>query len=350
MRRLILVVILLLGVVFLISNFAEFRNVLNTLRRGDSRFLLAAVLVQCAWFLNTSAAYTVIYRMLGSNVNRMRLLRLAITSDFINIIIPSLGMSGITMFASDARQRGDSPARAVIAGVIWTLCDYFSFLCVLAAGLTILAIRKDLHWSLLLASSFLLVAAFGLTFLLSLGLSSTSALGNALAGIAHFANRLVRPFRRSNWLSEESARAFALDATAGIQELRRSPHRLFIPFLIALVNKLLLLTILALSFRTFKIHFTIDLLVAGFSAGYLFLLASPTPSGIGTFEGALTLVLNSLNIQLAEAAVITLTYRAVTFWFPFLLGLAVVRHLGQPQPQLHPEQAPIPPSNAIDKI
>jgi uncharacterized membrane protein YbhN (UPF0104 family) len=39
----------------------------------------------------------------------------------------------------------------------------------------------------------------------------------------------------------------------------------------------------------------------------------------------MTLVLTSLNVPLASAAVITLAYRGVTFWFPLLLGFVALR-------------------------
>ncbi|MDP3184132.1 MAG: lysylphosphatidylglycerol synthase domain-containing protein, partial [Anaerolineales bacterium] len=52
-----------------------------------------------------------------------------------------------------------------------------------------------------------------------------------------------------------------------------------------------------------------------------------TPAGLGVVEGALTLGLNSLRVPWEAAVLITLTYRAVTFWFPLGIGAVAFRML-----------------------
>ena len=106
-----------------------------------------------------------------------------------------------------------------------------------------------------------------------------------------------------------------------------------LPLLFALCSKLLLITILTLSFLAFQVPFSAGTIIAGFSISYLFLVISPVPAGIGVFEGAMTLALSSLHITLAEAAIITLTYRAVTFWFPLILGYPIFRSINKIKPQ-----------------
>jgi uncharacterized membrane protein YbhN (UPF0104 family) len=44
-------------------------------------------------------------------------------------------------------------------------------------------------------------------------------------------------------------------------------------------------------------------------------------------EGVLTVALNTLRVNWAAAALITLTYRAVTFWFPMVVGAVAFRLL-----------------------
>jgi uncharacterized protein (TIRG00374 family) len=331
MRKLILGVVLLLGVYFVITNFAEFEKVTATIRRGDWRFIALAFIAQCLWFVSVGAAYKFIYKGLGVEVSHWRLLRLSIACDFVNIIVPSAGISGVSVFINDARQRGQSPARAAVAGALNTLFDYTAFLCILLLGIIILVRRSDLGWPQVIASIYLFTIAIGLTILLYLGMRSARLLGNALYWLAHRVNRLLWPFIKRNYLSEDQARSFAHDAAEGIQILKSHPRQMALPLFFALCNKLLLISILALSFLAFKVPFTVGTIIAGFSTSYLFLVISPTPSGIGVFEGALTLSLSSLFVTLADAAVITLTYRAATFWFPLILGFPIFRSLNMAQ-------------------
>lgn len=43
----------------------------------------------------------------------------------------------------------------------------------------------------------------------------------------------------------------------------------------------------------------------------------------------MTLALRSLHVPLGAAAVITLAYRGLTFWLPFLYGFVALRWLGR---------------------
>jgi uncharacterized membrane protein YbhN (UPF0104 family) len=45
-------------------------------------------------------------------------------------------------------------------------------------------------------------------------------------------------------------------------------------------------------------------------------------------EGVMTLVLTTLGVKLEAAALITLTYRFITFWFPLAVGAVAFRILG----------------------
>jgi uncharacterized protein (TIRG00374 family) len=173
----------------------------------------------------------------------------------------------------------------------------------------------------------LIFIAAVIVILLYLGMRSATALGRALAWMARWVNWIMRFFTHKEYLSEQRAYAFAHDAAEGLHELRRNPSALLKPILLALTNKALLITILLLTFLAFQVPFSVGTLIAGFSIGYLFLIVSPTPSGIGIVEGVLTLALSSLSVPLGAAAVITLAYRGITFWTPLLFGMVAFRIL-----------------------
>jgi uncharacterized protein (TIRG00374 family) len=64
----------------------------------------------------------------------------------------------------------------------------------------------------------------------------------------------------------------------------------------------------------------------------LFLIVSPTPSGLGVVEGAMAVALNTLRVNLGAAVLITMAYRGLTFWFPLGVGGVAFRILqGKPK-------------------
>ena len=50
-------------------------------------------------------------------------------------------------------------------------------------------------------------------------------------------------------------------------------------------------------------------------------MISPIPAGVGMVEGAMALAFASLGVPTARAAVLAVTYRGLSFWLPFLVGL-----------------------------
>jgi len=209
------------------------------------------------------------------------------------------------------------------------LFDYLAFLCVLCLGLIVLIRRNNLNTPEITASIILLLVAIVLSTLVYLGMYSETALAKALAWMARLVNHLLWVFIHRQYLSETRAYTFAHEVSGALNQLRHNPKSLLKPFLLGLSSKALLILILFLVFVAFQVPFSIGTLIGGFSIGYLFLIVSPTPAGIGIVEGALTIGLTSLNVSLGKATVITLAYRGITFWLPLLFGFYALRWLSQ---------------------
>jgi uncharacterized protein (TIRG00374 family) len=331
MRKLIVGIALLLGIYFIFIKLAEVQTIIETLQRGDWRFVLLALVIQLIWLMNVAASFSVIYRTMGLNERFEHLLVIASAANFVNIVAPSVGVGGMAIFVSEARREGYSTARVTAAGVLFVLFEYLGFLIVLFFGLIVLVRRNNLNSAELIASSILVGIAVVMATLIYLGMRSTATLGNVLAWIGRQVNRILWPILHRDYLSEMRAYAFAHDAAEGLHEMRKKRGNIVLPVLLAFSSKCLLIFILFLMFMAFKVPLSIGTLVAGFSIGYLFLIVSPTPSGIGVVEGALTLALGSLNVPLSAAAVLTLAYRGITFWIPLFEGMLAFRWLSHEQ-------------------
>lgn len=329
MRKLIFAVVLLLCTMFVIGQLAEVQAIADTLRQGDWRFILLGLIIEMAWLVTVALSYRAIFQATGVDEKINKLILMSAAANFLNVVAPTAGMGGMAVFISGARQRGYSSGRVTVAGVLYVLFDYAGFLCVLTVGLFILIRRNNINAAELGASAILVSIAIVLATLLYLGMRSATALGRALAWMARQVNGLLRPFTHREYLSEDRAHQFANDAAEGLRELRHNPRNLILPMALALGNKALLISILSLTFMAFQIPFSVGTVIAGFSIAYLFLIVSPTPSGIGVVEGALTISLGSLYVPLGAAAVITLAYRGITFWIPLLFGLFAFRILSR---------------------
>jgi uncharacterized protein (TIRG00374 family) len=327
MRKFILAVILLLGIIFVISRFTELQSIAETLQRGNLWFLGLALCIEIVWIINCGASFRAIYRAMGIEEKIVTLSFMVSAANLANTVAPSAGVGGLAIFISEARRRNYSPARVTVSGVLFLLFDYLGLICVLTLGIIVLIRRNDLTMVVITASALLVGLASMFAFLLNLGMQSAQALGNALAKMAHAINRLAHPFIHREYLSEARAHEFAHDAAEGLIEMRGRPKSMLLPMFLALTNKTFLVLILTLVFLAFKVPISVGTIIACFSIGYLFVIISPTPAGIGVVEGALTLALSSMYIPLNDAAVLTLAYRGITFWIPLLFGMVSLRVL-----------------------
>ncbi len=327
MRKFLFLLILFLAVVFVFLSFSELQSIVETLEKSNWVFLSFAFLFECILFYNTATTFGSLYRLVDLDETRKQLFLMTTAMNFVNVIAPSAGIGGMAVFLDSARRRGQPTGRVTVVGVLFALYDYAAFLCVLALGLVVLFRRNNLTAGELTATAILLVIALAMASLLILGYRSSERLGRLLAGAVRLVNRLARLFIHRDYLQEASAYAFASDVAEGIAILRGKRKDLVWPFLFALNGKALLLCILAFTFLALGTPFTVGTLVGGVSIAYLFMIVSPTPSGVGMVEGILPVVLTGLRVRWAAAVLITLVFRAITFWFPLLVGAVSFRLL-----------------------
>ena len=328
MRKFIITLVLFLAIVFVILRLSELKNIVTTLQHSNFRFLVAAVFIELIWLFNSATDYSSLYRVVGLKEKNYHLVLVATAANFVNVIAPSVGIGGMAVFLDDAARRKHSIGKVTVVGVLYILFDYLAFFFVLTLAFIVLIRRNNLNAGEITAAVILLAIAAAVAFLLYLGYKSADRLGNALAWAARLINKIVRPFIHRDYLEEEKAHYFAQEMAEGIHMLQGKRKELLWPLLFALNNFALLICVLAFTFLALGTPFTVGTLIGGIAIGYLFLIVSPTPSGLGIVEGTMTIALNTLRVEWAAAALITLTYRVITFWFPLAIGAVAFRLLG----------------------
>ena len=327
MRKFIIVLVLFLGAAFIYLSFAEIEGIVRTLQRGNFWFILLAILIQIAWFLMAGLIFQSLYRMLGMEDTIYRFSLLFASATFVNTIAPSAGMGGMAVFISNARRSGQSVGKVTVATMLWLFLDYVAFLFVLTVGLIVLFRSNDLDPPEIAASGVMFAIATGLGLVLYLGSRSGRALGNTLASMARLVNRVIDPFLHRDYLSEARAHEFASELASDLKSLPERYRSLVVPLLFSFANKALLMCVLLSVFVAFKVPFSAEVIISGFAISYLFLIVSPTPSGVGFVEGVMPLALSSLHVPWSQAVIITLAYRGITFWLPLGFGAIAFRTL-----------------------
>jgi len=327
MRKFLVLLILFLGVIFIIFSFSELERTIATLQQGNLWYILLAFLIQIGWFFLVGITYRSLYRLLGMSESISNLTKVAAAATFVNVIMPTAGVGGVAIFVNAARKDGHPTGRVTLAAALFVLFDLAAFLAVLGLGMIVLIRRNNLSAGEITASLILLSIASVLAFTLYLGFRSVELMGNFLARLARLVNAILRPFIRRDYLREERAHEFAHEMADGLASLPDRPRGLLKPLFLAFVNKGLLICILLCAFLAFQVPYSGGTIIGGFAIGYLFMIVSPTPSGIGVVEGVLPLALKSLRVVWSQAVVVTIVYRAMTFWVPLGVGALAFRSL-----------------------
>jgi uncharacterized protein (TIRG00374 family) len=325
MRKLILLIVLFLGAAIVYASFGEIGSILHTLQQATMRYIVLGLILQVIWFWVAGLNYKTLYKLLGLEETVKKLVLLNASANFVNTVAPTGGAGGMAVFISAASKDGHPVGKVTVASMLFLFVDYVAFIFVLTLGLIVLFRRNQMGATELGASSIMFIVAAALGGMLYLGSQSGKVLGNVLAALARFVNNVARPFIHREYLSEARAHEFAEEMATDLRSLPEQPRSLIVPFLYSLVGKIILMLILMCVFLAFQIPFSAGTIIGGFAISYLFLIVSPTPSGIGIVEGVMPLALSSLHVPLSQGLIVTLAYRGITFWIPLGIGAIAFR-------------------------
>ena len=325
MRKLVFIIVIFLGATLVFLSFGELGSILKTLQQATMRFIVLGMFLQAIWFVVAGLSYKSLYKALGLEETLTKLMLLNASANFVNTVAPTGGAGGMAVFISAASKDGHPVGKVTVASMLYIFVDYVAFLVVLTLGLIVLFRRKQMGPTEIGTSSVMFIIAAILGFLLYLGSQSGKALGNVLAAMVRFVNRVVRPFIHREYLSETRAHEFAEEMAKDLRSLPERPRSLILPFIYSLAGKILLMLVLMCVFLAFQIPFSAGPIICGVAISYLFLIVSPTPSGMGIVEGVMPLALSSLQVPWSQAVIVTLAYRGVTFWIPLGLGALAFR-------------------------
>lgn len=310
----------------------QLSDIVDVFQRGVWYFLLASLLVLALTIFNQAALYSSIYSMLGLPSNHREFLPLYLVRRFVLVAAPSGGFSGWVPFIQFARKRDISVGTVFVANLIYTILWYSAFGVFMLVGLIYLFVGHDLQWFEISAALIMMAADAVMIALLIAAWIAPQMTIKIFAWVGAALRRISGWLRRQPPFSAEQLLNFAGDLNEGIAQMRRAGwRRMLIPTVYALANEALNMGMFFLVALAFGVEISLGVLVAAYSVSILFWVVVPTPGGLGVVEGTLILVLTTLGVSAGASAVVTLAYRGITFWLPFVLGFGALRWFNRQQ-------------------
>lgn len=325
-RTLILWLLALLLAWLIWSRFAELEQIGRTLLEGQIEWIIAAALLQVAYFCSFAEIYRSAFDTVGLRARFRDLLTLTVAAVFANATMMG-GAAGTVLFVDDARRRGQSPARATTGTLLVLAADYAAFSVLLTFGLLLLVRLRDLSRIEGIGAAAMYLLTLLVVALLVAGLWAPGPLHGLLGAVQRAINGVSRLIWRENWVRPTWAAENASEFINGSLMLREKPWRVLRTVGIAFVTHLLSLASLCVLFLAFNEPPRLSAANALYAMTIMFTVVAPTPSGAGIVETIMPAIYVSLGVPLEVGTLINLAFRAFNVWLPLLIGFFIMRRL-----------------------
>ena len=247
-------------------------------------------------------------------VKQRELVRVALEGNFVNHILPSGGVSGVTYLTWRLGMYGVPPGRATMAQVVRHASGFAAFAVLLLLSVIAVTIDGTLNRWIILASA----AIFGLIVLIILGciylLSSKRRVEWFAAQVYRAINWFVRRAtfgKKRKWVSEAIIMKFLEEMHDDFMGLRRDKRLLIKPFIWGVVYTLGDAALFMIAFWSLGELFNPAPILIAYGVATLAGMFVLTPGGAGAYEAIMVTFLSFAGIPSGVAIAGTLLARVV---------------------------------------
>jgi uncharacterized protein (TIRG00374 family) len=263
-------------------------------------------------------AYTRLYRNLfaivGNKVKYWSMFRLGLELNFVNSILPSGGISGISYFAIRCRALGISTGKATLVQVTKLLLLFVSFQPLLILGVVLLAMREHVNNLVLITATALITLLVVGTFLGIYVIESRSRINNFLTMISRALNRLVRAVRPNHGdvINIKTAQKTFIELHEDYKIIKKNWRQLKLPLTHTMVANITEIAALYAVYVAFGEYVNIGAVILAYAVANFAGLISVLPAGIGIYEFLMTGVLVATGVPAGLSISVTIMFRLVS--------------------------------------
>lgn len=305
---------------FIVYYFAEIKGDIKLFKKVQPAWLALAIAAQLTTYFFNSIIYRSLLRIFGpgSRIRITELFQASIVTLFINQTIPSVNLSGNIFFFNFLKKRGVTEQAAYSLLVLELLTFYTTVVCIILILLFISIFLKGIPTYFIFIFLAGIVAFVGFALLIGLlGRGKTVA-------------SLLKKLSRIGFL-KKSIHKFQTIPFDSI----KNPWRVYKEQTALVIKTIIFQTCIFLldSLTLFALFHGLGMTVAflsvlvGLVLTKIISLLPFTPGALILYEGSMTFFYVHLGVPVAVAAVVTLLYRALSFWLPIPAGFFLYRKL-----------------------
>jgi uncharacterized protein (TIRG00374 family) len=290
---------------------------ISNLSRVNAWALLLIIPIEVINYDAYTRLYRRLFRILGSELPYKVLYRAQLELNFVNHILPSGGVSGVSYFSLRLKSENVSTTKSTFVQVMKFALLYITYLPLLVIGLFLLAIRGHSNNFVIMITSSIITAIIIGTFIVLYIIESRSRISSFLTWITKAINwvvHLVLPNR-----PEIIGLAF-IELHENYQMIKKNWKQLQMPMVyttIANVTEVAAVYVVYVAFGSFV---NVGAVILAYAVANFAGLISVLPAGIGIFEGLMTAVLTATGIPASLSIPVTIMYRITSMFVQLVPG------------------------------
>src|SRR5579862_1477845 len=287
-------------------------GVIENLGKVNALALLLIIPIEALNYDVYARFYVRLFKILGQKVNYRDMYRINLELNFVNHILPSGGVSGISYFTVRMRSYGVSGPKSTLSQLIKLLFLYVSYQPILILGVFLLAVRGHVNNLVMVVASSLITLLVVGTFAFIYMIESRSRIRTFLTALTRILNKLLSFFRRKpETINIEGAQTAFNELHDNYQLLKENWRDLKIPFLYLMVANATEVAAIYVVYIAFGRLVNVGAVILAYAVANFAGLVSVLPAGIGVYEGLMTAVLAATGISAGLSIPVTIMYRVL---------------------------------------
>ena len=253
------------------------------------------------------------------------LTQMALEMNFVNHVLPSGGVSGISYMTWRLSKYGLSAGRATMANLVRFAMTFAAYISLLLVAVVAITIDGSINrWIIFMSFSLILVtvvAGAGLVYVLS----SRKRMWKAAGWVVRFGNKMTKRLtfgRKKNPFSYSDVEKFFTDMHFDYVALRRDRNILIRPFLWGIAFTVGDVFLYVLTFWAMGIFFNPAAMLIAYGMAIFAGMLVITPGGTGAFEAVMISFLALAGVNKGEAIAGVILARVILLLGTIILGYA----------------------------
>lgn len=313
--KLILNIITIVGLILLIILARnQIIDVFKRLADLNYFWLILIIPLQIINFFSAGKYYQTYLKAMGENVTAKNMFSVALEINFVNLVLPSGGVSGFGYLNMRLKQFGVSSSKSTLLQVSRHSLTFLSFIIYLLFAMFMLVIFGSVNRIMIAISmAIIMLVIVAVTLALYL-ISSSSRIKKFVSALPNVINWAFNKFKRIKkpTIDIEKLEKSLDDFHDDYVQIMQDRKNLKEPFKWTMLMNLTELSTIFVVYLAFGSLVNPGAIIIAYAFASLAGLVAVFPGGVGVYEGLMTAIMASAGIPNALALSATLVYRVCT--------------------------------------